>query len=649
MDPVKNGPSITDRLRGLSRSKETIFLLAITITVVAFFVFILIDIAYNSIDALKEIGILNFIFGDLWRPSVDSYGASSLIIGTFLVTAGAMIFSIPVGIGVAIYLNDIASPRIRNILKPACEIFAGIPSVVYGFLGMLIFIPFILEVFPNNVIYNTSWLAASLVLGIMALPTIISVTQDSLSAVPRTYTEASMALGATRWETTRKVVMRSAISGICAASILGIGRALGETMAVIMVAGNSAIVPEPFWNIFSNIRTITASIAIEMPEITYGSLHFSALFLLGLVLMAMVLAVNLCARVIVTRTQKKMYVSSGEGHPFFEHYFPVMVKCAFIGTVFFLTYALSSLFADDVISITAGMLTAAFIASIGRIGKLIGSRHVNTTVYVILRGIVLLVMVLLVIMLGTIVIKGLPALSFDFIFSSPSDGGKSGGIWPAIVGSLQLMAGTAVIAFPLGVVSGIYLALYAKNGKITNTIRQTIYAVNGMPSIVFGLFGMSLFVLAFGWGYSMIGGSITLALMVLPTIIKTTEEAVSAVPKELNEAALALGSSTWQSTSKVVLPAAMGGVLTGMILSLGRAIGETAPIMFTAAVAYKRVAGVDIFEPVMALPYHLYYLAMEVPGTQMNQYGTALVLLMIVMMLFLAVSLVRHHYSKRLG
>jgi len=649
MDPDKNGYSFLGKLRELKGSKETIFLLATTIIVVAFFTFILIDIAYNSIDALKDIGILNFIFGDLWRPTVDSYGASSLIVGTLLVTAGAMMFSIPVGIGVAIYLNDIASPRIRNILKPACEMLAGIPSVVYGFLGMLIFIPFILEVFPNNVMYNTSWLAASLVLGIMALPTIISVTQDSLAAVPRSYTEASMALGATRWETTRKVVMRSAISGICAAAILGIGRALGETMAVIMVAGNSPIIPQPLWNIFSNIRTITASIAIEMPEITYGSLHYSALFLLGLVLMAMVLAVNLCARMIVTRTQKKMYVSAGEGHPFFEHYFPVLAKCTFIGIAFFMTYALSSLFVSDVISIAAGIIVATFIASMGHIGRLIGSRHVNTTIYITLRGIVLAVMALLVIMLGTIVIKGLPALSFEFIFSSPSNGGKSGGIWPAIVGSLQLMAGTAVIAFPLGVIAGIYLALYAKNGKITNIVRQTIYAVNGMPSIVFGLFGMSLFVLAFGWGYSMIGGSITLALMVLPTIIKTTEEALSAVPKELNEAALALGSSTWQATSKVVLPAAMGGVLTGMILSLGRAIGETAPIMFTAAVAYKRVAGVDLFEPVMALPYHLYYLAMEVPGTQMNQYGTALVLLIMVMILFLAVSLVRHHYAKRLG
>jgi len=647
MSSAKNGSSIFDKIRGLKGSKETFFLFAITMIVVVFFVYILIDIAYNSLDALKEVGIINFITGDLWRPSLDSYGASSLIIGTFFVTAGAMLFSIPVGIGTAIYLNDIASPRIRSILKPACELLAGIPSVVYGFLGMLIFIPMILELFPDQVMYNTSWLAASLVLGIMALPTIISVTQDSLAAVPKSYTEASMALGATRWETTRKVVMRSAISGICAASILGIGRALGETMAVIMVAGNSPIIPEPLWNIFSNIRTMTASIAIEMPEITYGSLHFSALFLLGLVLMAIALAVNLFARMIVVKTNKRMHV--GEGHPLFERCFPIAMKCTFIGTVFFLTYALSSLFIDNAVSLAVGVLVAVFMMSMGRIGKLVGSRHVNTTVYVILRGVVLSVMILLTVMIGAIVIKGLPALSFDFIFSSPSNGGRSGGIWPAIVGSLQLMAGTAAIAFPLGVISGIYLALYAKNGKFTNSIRQTIYAVNGMPSIVFGLFGMSLFVLTFGWGYSMIGGSLTLALMVLPTIIKTTEEAVSAVPKELNEAALALGSSTWQSTSKVVLPAAMGGVLTGMILSLGRAIGETAPIMFTAAVAYKRVAGIDLFEPVMALPYHLYYLAMEVPGTEINQYGTALVLLIVVMIMFLTVSLVRHHYAKKLG
>jgi len=173
--------------------------------------------------------------------------------------------------------------------------------------------------------------------------------------------------------------------------------------------------------------------------------------------------------------------------------------------------------------------------------------------------------------------------------------------------------------------------------------------MSGMPSIIFGLFGMSVIVMGLGLGYTLIGGCVTLALMVLPTVIKTTEEAVSSVPKELGEASLALGSSKWQSVSKVILPASMGGVLTGMILSIGRAAGETAPIMFTAAVAFKTVSGVSLFEPIMALPYHLYYLAAEVPEAQTNQYGTALVLMIMVMCLFAAVSLVRRMYAKKTG
>ena len=194
--------------------------------------------------------------------------------------------------------------------------------------------------------------------------------------------------------------------------------------------------------------------------------------------------------------------------------------------------------------------------------------------------------------------------------------------------------------------SGIYLALYAKEGRFTSIVRQAVDALNGTPSIVFGLFGMSVFVLAFGWGYSLIAGAFTLALMVLPVIIKTTEEAVRAVPANLMQASMAMGSSKWQAIYKVVLPAALGGVITGLILSLGRTAGETAPIMFTAAVAIRSTTSISLFEPVMSLSYHLYYLAMDVPQAITNTYGTALILMGIVLFMFLLASLVRYHYSK---
>jgi phosphate transport system permease protein len=259
------------------------------------------------------------------------------------------------------------------------------------------------------------------------------------------------------------------------------------------------------------------------------------------------------------------------------------------------------------------------------------------------------VIIILTVIIGTIVVNGAPVVNLEFLTSAPSDSGRSGGIWPAIAGTLELMLGTAAIAFPLGALSGIYLSCYAKDTRWVRTVRHAVDALNGTPSIIFGLFGMSVLVVGLGLGYSLIGGCITLALMILPTIIVTTEEAVKAVPPYIAEASMALGASKQQTVSKAVVPAAMGGIITGMILGAGRAIGETAPIMFTAAVAFRAATEVSLLEPVMALPYHLYYLAMEVPGSTANQYGTALVLMIIVVAMFAVAAYIRHRYAKRTG
>ncbi|MDR1691082.1 MAG: phosphate ABC transporter permease PstA [Candidatus Methanoplasma sp.] len=655
--------SIYNRLKTEDRAK--LILTATVVITVAVLFFIILFISYNSLDAITQIGMWEFLTGASWSPGSGAYGASSLIVGTFLVTGGAILFALPVGLGVAIYINDVASPRVKSVLKPLCELFAGIPSVVYGFLGIVVLVPLLLDIFPNHLSYGYSWLAGSLVLGIMALPTIISVSQDSLAAVPRSYREASMAMGATKWETTRKVVMHSAVSGIAAAAILGIGRAIGETMAVMMVTGNAANFPEPLWNIFDRVRTLTGSIALEMGESVHGSLHYSALFLLALVLLVIVLTVNLSARRIVRRTKMKMgeiakpsretkiaqmmspITKSFEAVS--DRYKETAVKIAIYAFIFAFAFMISSLFIGTYGGLAIGVLAATILFISKKLSKMLGPKHVQKVVYSSLGVVVLAVVAILVVFLAIIFVRGMPAMSMDFITSPPSHSGAEGGIWPAIVGTLELMLGTALIAFPLGVCSGVYMSQYAKDSKFVRVARQAIDALKGTPSIIFGLFGMSMLVIMFGWGYSLIGGCITLALMVLPTIIKTTEEAVSAVPAELSEASAAMGASKWQTISKVVLPAAMGGVITGFILSVGRAIGETAPIMFTAAVAFKTTVGFALFEPIMALPYHLYYLVSEVPGATDNQYGTAMVLMMIVIVLFAAASLIRRTYNKKVG
>jgi phosphate transport system permease protein len=244
-------------------------------------------------------------------------------------------------------------------------------------------------------------------------------------------------------------------------------------------------------------------------------------------------------------------------------------------------------------------------------------------------------------------VNGLPAISWQFLTQPPTDLGRSGGIFPAIVGTLYLVAGAIAIALPLGVGAAIYLVEYTREGRVTKLIRTGVDLLNGTPSIVFGLFGFAFLVLFLNIGVCLLAGMITLALMVLPTVIRTTEEALKNVPQSLREGSLALGATQWQTIRKVVLPPAVPGIVTGAILSIGRAAGETAPIMFVAVVFSTRFLPTSLFQPVMALPYHLFILSTNVPGSSTNKYGTALVLLIIVVAFYAVAILIRSHYTKK--
>lgn len=249
-----------------------------------------------------------------------------------------------------------------------------------------------------------------------------------------------------------------------------------------------------------------------------------------------------------------------------------------------------------------------------------------------------------------ILIKGLPAISPSFIFGFPRKSGAEGGIFPAIVGTFLLVAGAIAVALPLGMASAIYLSEYAKQGRLTRLIRLAIVTLAGVPSIVFGLFGLGLFVIFLGFGTSIAAGSLTLACMVLPTIIVASEEALRAVPQSMREGSLALGATKWQTIRKNVLPYALPGMLTGSILAIGRAAGETAPILLTAAAFYLPKLPDSIFDQVMALPYHLYILATQHPEADKvrpMQYGTALVLLMLVLGINLGAIIWRARLRKK--
>lgn len=639
-------------------------LLAVSSLAVLIVLLIILFTLGNSVTAIKEIGILDFLFGDVWRPSGGDYGALPLITGSILVTLGSMVLAVPVGIACAIYISEIAPAKLRTTLKPIVELFSAIPSVVFGFVGMMVIVPALKVLFPDQQLFSNSWLAASIVLALMAMPTIISVSEDAIHAVPRSYREASLAMGATKWESIVKVVLPAAVSGVLAAIILGIGRAIGETMAVLMLTGNAPIIPDPLWNVYSLISTLTGTIALQLPEAVTGSVTQSALFELGVLLMIIVLFINMLSRHVVNSAKRRIGEEDGKPSLLFrmtgrssiipesvsdrlsEHRSTLM-RCGMLLLAFIGVWMFASLLTSDVMALVSAAVVVAALVGLGYVFDKVDSTSRQTVciggVTVVMGAVILM----LAIIIGHILIKGIPALSIKFLTTSPAPRGRGGGIYPAIIGSLELIAGTAVIALPLGVLTGIYLNEYAKDTRFTSIIREAIDLLNGTPSIVFGMFGMVLFVTAMGFGYSLLAGWITLAFMILPVIIRTTEEALKSVPKDLREASRAMGATKWRTIYKVVLPAAMGGVVTGAILSIGRAAGETAPIMLTAAVISQPHLAGSILDPVMALPLHLYHLAMDLPGTTELQYGTATVLLIIVLIFFVAASLIRSHYSKK--
>jgi len=258
----------------------------------AFLFGIMLILFTEGIPVVKSISPLRFLFGLHWYPVHEppEFGILPLLLGSFMVTLGAIIVALPLGLGCAIYLSEIARPCIRDITKPFIEMLAGIPSVVYGFFGLVFLAPLIQKIghLPTGLTGGT----ASIILGIMALPTVTSIAEDAISSVPRNLREASLALGATRWETITRTVLPAAKSGIFTSAILGVGRAIGETMTVLMVAGGSAVIPSHF---FRPVRTMTATIAAEMGEAPIGSLHHHALFAIGLVLFLLTLGLSLVA------------------------------------------------------------------------------------------------------------------------------------------------------------------------------------------------------------------------------------------------------------------------------------------------------------------------------------------------------------------
>lgn len=593
---------------------------------------------WKAIPVITDIGLGEF-FGLTWAPTEGRYGILALLAGSGIVTVGSLAIGVPLAVGCAVFLTEIAGKRLAGIVSTAVDLLAGVPSVVYGFFGLVILRPLVAGLTGG---LGFGALSVWLVLAIMIVPTITTLTMDALRSIPMGIREASFAMGATRWQTIYKVVLPAAKMGIVNAVVLGMGRAIGETMAVLMVVGNAPVIPG---GIASPLSTITSQIALDMG---YSSgLHRSALFGMGVVLF--IISASLVGIVRAVSSARE----SGRGRS--RHRRAKAADRAVVAGGVNFDHAeapaehapAQMLTADDVTPVT-GAVTEAREGSRARIKRLLAEgakgggnkNRTNDLMLGVFRAAGIVTTAVLVVIIAFVAVNGLPVMSLDFIFGWPEGVNAEGGIFPTIVSTLYVTALAMLICTPIAVLAAVYLAEYAKQGRLVTFIRYAADTLSSVPSIVMGLFGYAMFVEAMGFGLSMLSAALALALMMMPIVMRTTEEAIRAVPRYIRWGAYGLGATKWQVVSKIVLPSAFPRIATGIVLAIGRAIGETAVVLYTMGQAINLpLTPLDSGRP---MTIHLYQLANE--GINMQAaYGTALLL----MLMILAFNLFARYISRR--
>ena len=596
-------------------SAKILFIVCACLSILAVFGIICYILA-ASIPAFREVGFFQFLFGTRWNHNTDTYGILAMLCSTLVVTVLAVILGGVIGVFTAIFMVFWCPDRfhlrysgpnkfvqkmvawlnkinLRTIFDQIIKLLAGIPSVIYGYFGIIVLVQgglFYMD--PNYRGYGV--LATCIVLAIMIIPTITSLTKNALEAVPAQYFEGALAMGNTKAQAVFRVVFPAARSGIISALILGIGRAVGETMAVQMVAGGSVNFPT---GLFIPICPLTVKINMEMGEVVPGSLHESALMATGFVLLILVLIITLSVNFVPKefKGKKGTRVLQGGG--------------------------------ENVVYRKKGLIP--------EILKYCG---------MVCAGIVVISLAAIILF---ICINGIPNISWNFLFGG--DGYEGHSLAPAFLTTFYVIIFTLIIALPLGIGAAIFLNEYAKPGsKFVKVIRTFIDTLSGVPSIVFGLFGYLLFVQIFG--RSAFAGAFTMVLVILPTIIRSTEEALRAVPMELREASYGLGASKIRTIFKVVLPSAFPGIATAIVLSVGRIISESAALIYTAgmmAVASSSVSSaIDPTNAGSTLTVFMYSFFAEGLAYE-EAYATAFVLLIITFVLNLIVYFIQKSVKKK--
>jgi phosphate transport system permease protein len=555
------------------------------------------------LQALPAIGRFGwqFLVNSTWYPDQSILGALPFIYGTVVTSALAMAIALPLGVGAAAYLSEVASGPVRRAATFLIELLAAIPSVVYGFWGLYFLVPIFQEVLPRFGVANTSgkgYFTAAVLLAIMIVPYITAVTFDVCRAVPTAQRQGALALGATRWQLIRSVVLPYARGGIIGAGFLALGRALGETMAVAMLIGNSTHLN---LSIFDRGYTIPAVIANEL-QTPRTNLHASALVELGLVLFLVTVLVNSLARVMIWRvTRQKSSAARPPAEP--ENNRPLVPRPR------------TSIAANT--PPRKGPLVSALCNR--------WAGPVNQFMTWVLGACLVLILVPLFHILGYIAVKGIGDLSLAFFTNLPND--KPPGLGNALAGSALMVALATLAAVPIGILAALYLTEY-RVSPVAPVVRFVGELLVGVPSIILGVFAYVLLVMPFG--FSAWAGAFALAVMMIPVVMRSAEESLKLVPSTLRNASYALGASHYQTVVHVIVPASLPAIITGVLLAIARIAGETAPLLFTAY--NSQYWPTSPSERTPFLTYYIYNGALEDdPDLKRLAWAGALVLLAFVM------------------
>jgi len=582
-------------------------------------------LVYGAWPALRTFGFAFLTTSD-WDPVNGVFGVLPALWGTVCSSVIALLLAVPISIGAAVFMVRLAPRWLAGPASFLIELLAAIPSIAYGLWGAAVLVPImqrhvqplvkelfghlpVVGMFFKGPAYGFGMLTAAIILAIMIIPIITSVTRDVLRVVPRELDEGSYALGSTWWQSTRLVLGFSKV-GIFGAVMLGLARAVGETMAVTMVIGNSDQLSA---SILNPAQTMASLLANEFLEAD-NPLYLHSLVAVALVLLATTLLMNAIARWMIRRAA--LPVRPGATPAPTDPSLPVVVA------------------SDEQIM---AKLSAPEL-QIARNYRLPRNRKVMDRVFkMVTYACALLCIGLLAVIITYITYQGVSGLSLDFFTELPGPSGQPIGMRNCIIGSLILVGMSSVLGIPVGVACGVYLAEYGRRTRLGATVRLLVDVLAGVPSIVVGVVVYVLVVVPMGH-FSGIAGSLALALMMVPIIARTTEEMLRLVPDALREASLGAGATFAQTITRVILPAALSGIITGVVLSVARVAGETAPLLFTAL-------GNDgaIYNPLLpfpALPLKIFIYATSADAQWQKQaWAGMLVLILLILVLNVAMRL----------